>query len=49
VSQAVYVYISREDRVPGHISVPEDGDEVSLCNVGVFKLPDMAVNPRGFY
>jgi hypothetical protein len=28
---------------------PEDGDEVSPLNVGVVKLPDAAVSPRGFY
>jgi hypothetical protein len=28
---------------------PEDGNEVSFRNVGVFKLPDAAVSQRGLY
>ena len=28
---------------------PEDGGEVSLWNVGIFKLPDVDVSPTGFY
>jgi hypothetical protein len=40
------VQIQQRSRHSGH---PDDGDDVSARNVGVFGLPDPVVGPREFY